>query len=1383
MLKIIKHIAIILSLVVFSSLQLIAQSGTSPVGINFILVNFNQPPTTLTVNQAPLKYNKDFAFSMQVDDANLTLFTHGYPVFEDGEFNSTTYPGLFYSDGCGNTHSFKMSSSVYVFNSNGENGPDTHLDNSYNQLTWEQMNTIYNNNWGILNHGVNGNANTDPAFIDYSIKRNKSYIRRKLYNTTEGGVMTYLFVNPNGSVNWTDPAFSLGNIGALNQNETFPISDNGGDVNNPAVDWTQPYSILRRTSDDVVVPSFVDGLANSSVGGANYWCPIFTHSLTNQYSFNTFVSDFNYVADTYGLDGLDNILMATDEEILDYLIVRDATTINYNLSGTSLLITFSGEVPDNLLYYSSSLVVNSDALINSITINGTDDYTYTGIGETDALINLNWDGYKPFTDEYLADSMVTIATASQSQYDCWVAMDYVITMTNGQHKDSLRQLLCNIPNKTYDDGFCNCEITLQQNDTTIQFGDCIDLYGPDGDYTYEWFIEDSLVDITQDIFTCPTDTTQYNHIATNPLGCPAEDSIIVNINFLSFNLGPDTTICDGNCDTIAGPPDMIIYNWFVADTLYDTAQIIVPCPIDTTQYILWVEDEFGANAEDSIIINVLPTPIINIQPSDTTINEMDCIELFGAIGDYTYEWFIGDSLVGTTQDIYTCPPDTTQYNHIATNTYGCSGEDSIMVNIEFLSFSLGPDTTICAGECDTITGPPDMIAYNWFVADTLYDTVQIIVPCPVDTTQYILWVEDEFGANAEDSIIINVLPSPIVVIQPADTTIKYGTCITLFGTEGDYLYEWFIGDSLVDTTLDIYTCPIDTTQYNFIATASSGCSGEDSTMVNIQFLSFDLGNDTTICNNECITINGPDSMVVYNWIVADTLYDTVQSISPCPLFTTKYKLWVEDTLGGIAADSITINTDEAPVLEFEYDSVHTCLGNDIELNVIVESMTYITELIWSYNNHDSTYNSTTYTLVNPDTSDYVYIEGINIFECSSVDSTYLTILDYPEIVVSNDTSICYGQSLNLSVSGGSIFRWIVGNDTISTDSIITVSPEDTTTYIVQTAFADSMCFSEDSVKVAIHNSAATEILYDTNVVCSYEQLVLTATGANEYVWMPGGETTLTYTFTITDTTTIWLTGTTTDGCQSVDSVTFYNKPSPEVSFTGLLPAYCENDPYSELTGTPEGGIFSGSGIVGNKFYPQNTPPGVHEIKYAYTDLENCTGRDTVITTVYGNGGSIDIGPDFNLLPDESQILDAGSGFDSYFWTTGATTQSITVYGYEKEPGTYEYAVMGVVHSCSSRGSTYITFENPDGYNEQSISGLTIFPNPNDGSFSIKFNSVEKNIQLFIYNLQQQLLYERNNISCDDECNIDVKLIGAKPGFYFLHITTPKGVSTSKIILK
>ncbi len=1227
--KFIIHIAIVFSLVTSLSLQIVAQHGTSPVGVNFVLVNFDQPPTSITVNKAPLKYNKDFAFSMQIDDANLTLFTHGYPVFEGGVVNGTTYPGMFFSDGCGNSHSFKMSSSVYVFNGDGENGPDTHIDNSFGQLTWEQMNTIYNDNWGILNHAVNGNANTESSFMDYSIKRNKSYIRRQMYNSTEGGVMTHIFVNPNGSTNWTAPALGLGNISALNQNVLFPIGDNGGDVNAPGVDWTQPYSLNRKTADDIVVPTFVDGLASSSVSGANYWCPIFSHDLTNQYPFNTFVSDFNYVSAIYGVNGLDNILMTTDEEIQDYLIVRDGINVNYVLNGSLLVITFTGEITDDLLYYSSSLVIESDATINSITIDGTDDYTLTGIGETDALINLNWDGYQVLSPEYLADSMVTIAFASQDQYDCWVAMDYVITMTNGHHKDSLRQVLCNIPNKTYDDGFCECEIDIHPSDTTIQFGDCIDLYGAVGDYTYEWFIGDLLIETTQDIYACPEDTTQYNHIATNTFGCPAEDSIMVNINFLSFDLGPDTTICAEDCVTITGPPNMEIYNWIVADTLFDTVQIINPCPVDTTQYTLWVEDVNGATAEDSITINVLPKPIINIQPSDTTIHEMDCIELFGAIGNYTYEWFIGDSLVDTTQNIYTCPIDTTLYNHIATNTFGCYGEDSIMVNIEFLSFDLGPDTTICRYDSVALTGPPNMILYNWIVADTLFDTIQIIRPSPVDTTQYILWVEDEFGATAEDSINVNILPAPTVT--------------------------------------------------------------------------------------------------------------------------------------------------------FEYDSVYVCTGNDIELITIPNPN--IEDYLWYYDGFDSITQTNTYTIINPDTSDNIYVGAIGYNGCTDVDSTYLTILPYPEIEVSNDTSICSGQSLTLSVSGGLLFRWILGNDTISTDSTIVVSPIFATNYIAQTAFADSMCFSEDTIRVTIHNTAETHIIYNSNIVCTNEQVELTASGADHYQWTPGDDTTLTYTFTITDTTTIWLTGTTNNGCHSVDSATFYNKPSPEVSFTGLEPAYCENDPYSELTGTPPDGIFSGPGIVGNKFYPQNTPPGVHEIKYAYTNSEDCTGRDTVITTVYGNGGEIDLGPDFTLLPNESKILDAGPGFDSYFWTTGAITQSINVFGDEKPPGTYEYALMGVVHGCSSRGSVNITFENPDGYNDQSINGLTIFPNPNDGSFSIKFSSVEKNIQLRIYNIQGKVIYERNNISCDEECNTDVKLVGRKPGFYFLHITTQKGVSTSKVILK
>jgi hypothetical protein len=237
-----------------------------------------------------------------------------------------------------------------------------------------------------------------------------------------------------------------------------------------------------------------------------------------------------------------------------------------------------------------------------------------------------------------------------------------------------------------------------------------------------------------------------------------------------------------------------------------------------------------------------------------------------------------------------------------------------------------------------------------------------------------------------------------------------------------------------------------------------------------------------------------------------------------------------------------------------------------------------------------------------------------------------------------------------------------------------------------------------------------------------------------------------------------------------------------VSFSGLLPVYCENDTWSQLTGTPIYGIFYGPGVVGDKFYPQSAGPGTHDIIYAYVNTESCTGYDTNTTIIYENGGSIDLGPNFTILPQDTAILDAGPGFDSYFWTTGATSQSIVVYGDEKSPGIYKYAVMGVINGCSTGGNVFITFENPDGYNEQHINGLTIFPNPNDGSFTIKFSSLEKNIDLNILNLHGKILYEKNNVSCNEECKIDIQLNSLESGIYFLRITTPKGVSTAKIVV-
>ncbi len=885
-----------------------------------------------------------------------------------------------------------------------------------------------------------------------------------------------------------------------------------------------------------------------------------------------------------------------------------------------------------MLYYSISLVIESDAIINNIIIDGTSDYTLTGIGSTDALINLNWDGQVIPSPEYLADSMVAIAAATTNKYDCWIAMDYVITLENGPYKDSLRNVLCDIPNITYEDGFCNCSIDLQPADTTIKENACIYLYGAVGDnYTYEWYADGVLVSTDQDYYDCPLDSTTYLQIATNPLGCPAEDSIVVNVKFLSFDLGPDTSVCENNsCVELIGPPDMLHYWWYVADTIYDTVQIIEPCPLDTTLYILEVEDTLGATASDSIYINILPLPIFEFDPDTITINKGDSTELSGPDGDFSYQWFEEGEFIDTLQIITVYPDSTTLYSLILTNSDSCSYEDSILVIVNQLSFDLGPDTSICRYLCYEISGPPDMAIYEWYVSDTIFDTVQTIVPCPMDTTMYTLWVQDSTGATASDSVTIEVKISPEV--------------------------------------------------------------------------------------------------------------------------------------------------------SFQWDTIWACTGDtiDIEVNASEDIVSYY----WIYNDLDSITQINTITFEDVQDSAYAYVGVTAENDCQNSDSTYIPVTPFPEITLVSDTTICAGDSVFIFASGAESYFWETVTGTVATDSSFWAIPTDTTTYTVFASYINSVCYTIDSITVSVVPAAQTQIVYDTNRYCKFDSVKLSASGANNYLWMPSGDTTAFYNFVITDTVMIGLFGETEYGCAASDSVEFYSLAVPEVTITPLLPAYCYTDPPVTLVGEPEDGTFGGSGVVGGRFIPEAAGSGEHFAYYRILNEESgCYGYDTTFTTVYGGDFEIDLGNDTTLLFDEIYILDAGPGFDNYFWNTGATSQKITIRGSDRVPGTYEYSVMGIINGCSSPGNVFITFEGPDAIAEHGKQTMHIYPNPNDGSFKVYLENINDGVSLKVYDISGVVIYNEVLYDCMDNCILDIDIEPVNPGLYFIQAVTASRVFSSKVILK
>ncbi len=73
------------------------------------------------------------------------------------------------------------------------------------------------------------------------------------------------------------------------------------------------------------------------------------------------------------------------------------------------------------------------------------------------------------------------------------------------------------------------------------------------------------------------------------------------------------------------------------------------------------------------------------------------------------------------------------------------------------------------------------------------------------------------------------------------------------------------------------------------------------------------------------------------------------------------------------------------------------------------------------------------------------------------------------------------------------------------------------------------------------------------------------------------------------------------------------------------------------------------------------------------------------TIVIGPGPTVDLGPDRIICPGTTTTLDAGGGFTTYLWSTGATSRTITV----SNPGTYSVTVTKT--GCSANDAVNILF--------------------------------------------------------------------------------------------
>ncbi len=324
----------------------------------------------------------------------------------------------------------------------------------------------------------------------------------------------------------------------------------------------------------------------------------------------------------------------------------------------------------------------------------------------------------------------------------------------------------------------------------------------------------------------------------------------------------------------------------------------------------------------------------------------------------------------------------------------------------------------------------------------------------------------------------------------------------------------------------------------------------------------------------------------------------------------------------------------------------------------------------------------------------------------------------------SNTTFCQGEAVNLSANAGANLTWQWqrnGNNlTGATSQQFSATVAGTYTVVVTNSAGCSAV--SPGVQVSVLAYPVASISPSGNVaVCEGQSVNLGAgTVANlTYQWQLnggniGGATSSTYPASAAGDYVVVVTNGSL--CTATSSaVNLQVNPLPNVLATASDDTICEG------TST----TLNGTGAQDYTWQPGNLQGASIEVTpsqstvYTLTgvDQNNCTNTATVEITVNPNP-TVDLGESVTICEDATLTLHAGAGFASYLWSTGATSEEITV----DAGGVYSVTVVDQ-NGCSGLDEIVITEMVCNATNNTlNNSQVQLYPNPNSGSFMLSIDS-------------------------------------------------------------
>jgi hypothetical protein len=222
----------------------------------------------------------------------------------------------------------------------------------------------------------------------------------------------------------------------------------------------------------------------------------------------------------------------------------------------------------------------------------------------------------------------------------------------------------------------------------------------------------------------------------------------------------------------------------------------------------------------------------------------------------TYAWSPASSLTNASiSNPFAMPNANETYTVVVTNANGCSATDSVSIQVNPSPIvDLGADTIVCGGTSLVLDAGTNGDTYLWNDNSTNQTlTVTANGVYTVTVTELLN------NCSTTDSISVTFGTIPTVSLG-ADTTICSGSNLTINAGAGFAAYNWNTGAT--SQTISVNTA----NTYTVTVTNNDGCEASDTVVVSVNPSPIvNLGSDTTICNNQNLTLNAGAGFVSYSW--------------------------------------------------------------------------------------------------------------------------------------------------------------------------------------------------------------------------------------------------------------------------------------------------------------------------------------------------------------------------------------------------------------------------------------------------------------------------------------------------------------------------------------